>query len=319
MKKTIKQNAALTLASLLFCGLLLCLFEVFTRVAYPTINHQDTQSSLFRENAFGTSLGWQPNARGISFGVEVTIDELGFRKMDAPVTYEESWLLLGDSVPFGVGIETQHTLPQLLQNEFPSVKLWNTTVVGYSLSNYKDVLNHFLKTRNDITKILLFFCLNDIYGHLKIKPVPQTPMEKTLSFLRRKSKFYMLLKNALSDRSKTYFLHDQSLYEESGKQFRDAMVVISELNDKLTKRGIDFIIIILPYEYPLREKDRQLNRPQQLIAHALRESNIDFINVYDHVAKTGEESTDLYLYADAMHFSKIGHQHIFEIVRQALR
>lgn len=188
------------------------------RFLFPNINFQDTELSLFKKGAFGNSVGWKTNGRGVSFGKIVTIDSDGFRKMDSPSQYNESWVILGDSVAFGVGVDTNKTFAQMLQDRYDKVKLWNTSVVGYSVYNHRDVVDVFLTNRNDVKKVFLFFCLNDIYGNLHLTPVYDLK-EKVFSFFRRNSKFYILAKNILFDRGKAYAEYDIGLYKKESPQF----------------------------------------------------------------------------------------------------
>src|SRR5687768_7200136 len=111
------KRFVLLLASVIFPLTLLLVLEAGTRLLKPEINYQDTERTLLRENAFGTSYGWKQNASGICFGKRVYTDGDGFRKMASPESYKDSWLMLGDSVTFGVGVETRDTFAQLLQDE----------------------------------------------------------------------------------------------------------------------------------------------------------------------------------------------------------
>src|SRR5690348_8188943 len=110
-----KKRIILSLSSTALCALILLSFEAGTRVFRPEINFQETEKRLLRNNVFGDTYGMEPNASGISFGVPITTDEFGFRRGIAPKNYRSSWLVLGDSVTFGVGVKDEHTYIQLLQ------------------------------------------------------------------------------------------------------------------------------------------------------------------------------------------------------------
>jgi lysophospholipase L1-like esterase len=308
------KKVALIIGSLTFCILVLFLFEIGIRLFKPEINNQDTELSLFRENAFGNSVGWKPNSSGISFGKQVLIDEYGFRKISSPAKYNSSWLIMGDSVTFGVGVDTQDLFVEKLQKNVPTVKLWNTSVVGYSLNNYKDVLNHFLATRQDIQKVIMFFTLNDIYGYLNVNPVQYGYWKRISFYLKQNSKFYMLSKNLLFDRSRTYFLHDFNLYNQSNPKFRKSMDIIDDMSSILKQKEIDFIVVLLPYEYQIRMKRDDYLKPQKLVIDELERKNIPYIDAYDYLKKAVNDSRELYLYADAMHFSRIGHEAVFNLL-----
>lgn len=326
-KRNIKRFALL-LSSILFSLLLVLLLEAAARILKPEINFQDTERSLLRERAFGETYGWRPGATGTSFGKRVTIDSYGFRRINAPESYEESWLILGDSVTFGVGVETEETFAQLLQNDLPTTRIWNTAVIGYNAQNYRDVLYNLTagnrsELRN-LKRVLLFFCLNDIdLGQtMDMDFSAESSLgfsERLLIFLRRNSKLYMLIKNTVSDRSKYYFLHDSKLYTDDGKNFSEAMSVVSRMNDYLRQRGLSLTVVILPYEYQLRVRDEQNLLPQKRLAAFLSENGIEFIDAYEAFARSGKGSADNYLYADFGHFSKKGHRVVFDLLRERLK
>ena len=321
------KRVVLMCSSLLFCLVLLLLLEAATRVFKPDVNFQDTERGLIRENAFGETYGWQPNASGICFGKRVFIDNYGFRKMTGPESFTDSWVVLGDSVSFGVGVETEDTYVQLLQNNLPSIKVWNTAVIGYNIKNYRDVLNHLLSDKSEVRnlkKVLLFFCLNDVEPGGMLGKDADTGVlqsgnaQRLLSFLRRNSKFYILVKDAVSDRSKYYFLHDSQAYAADGENFANAMSLINEMKSNLGARGIDFTVVILPYEYQLRTGESQHLLPQKRLATYFNEQGIDYIDAYDYFRQAGD-AKQYYLYADFGHFSRKGHQVVFNLLKERLK
>ena len=290
--------------SILSSLLLLIALEFAVRALYPEINYQGNQKSLFMENKFDQTMGLIPNSSGEFFGNEIYTDEYGFRQMNTPTNYDKSWLFLGDSVTFGVGIETDRIFPQLIQNEFQRTKIWNTAVVGYSTLDYLDVVEAFLRDHDDIKKIIIFFCLNDVYGNLSLNPTSVSAKEMVLSFLRSNSKLYLLIKNSFFDRSKTYALYDVGFYKERNldiERHLNAIVSIKLISDK---SNIDFSVVILPYEYQLRTGG--LKTPQDLLSRFFRKNNIKSFDLYEDL--TLLNSDEYYLYGDAMHLSSLGHK-----------
>src|SRR5215475_3096265 len=324
MRSLWKKRVAMLICSTAVSLLTLLLIEIGTRVFWPEISFQDTEKSLQRNIAFGNSWGWVPNASGICFGKRITIDEFGFRKMISPENYASSWLILGDSVTFGVGVDTEDTYIQLLQNALPSVKLWNTAVLGYDFRNYKDVLNHWLvesQSIPNIRKVIMFVCLNDVDIHdtaianPRIRVVSSNSIEQVISFFRRNSKFYILLKNTVSDRSKVYFQHDYLLYKNESKTFAEAMNIIDEINAFLRKKNIDFVTVILPYEYQLRAKEDVYLLPQKLLTAHFKEKGIPYIDAFADFERAGDKQRN-FLYADFSHFSKNGHRVVANILKE---
>ena len=328
MGKLWVKRIVLLLSTILFCLAILLLLEAGTRILLPEINFQDSDRTLLRALAYGNSYGWEPNATGICFGKKVMIDEYGFRKLTPPQKYDSSWLVLGDSVAFGVGVDTEDTFVQLLQNSLPNVRIWNSAVIGYDMRNYKDTLDHFTVETDIIPRprrVLLFICLNDIDlqstfdKDLSVTTSKTGYAEGLLSFLRQRSKFYMFVKNVVFDRSQAYFMHDLQLYQKRGPELTESLNIINDMNTSLRARNIEFSVVILPYEYQLRKREEQNLLPQQLLDGYLTEKGIPYIDAYDYFERAPGDKRQYFLYGDFAHFSKKGHQLVADLLRDRLK
>ena len=307
--------------------LLLLTLEAAVRVLRPGINFQGLESKLLRR---GPSVpgkhAFVPNSEGVCFGKRVLIDEAGCRKLDGPETYAATWLILGDSVAFGVGVETPDTYAQLLQNEFPSVKVRNTSVPGYSLKDYRDVLNHHLAAAESATggdrieNVLLFFCLNDVdMGGQAWQPnQARTRTEGVLSFLRRNSKLYLFVKSVAADRSKSFFTYDYQLYEKGGPRLAETLNLFGEMADALRRRNVNLLVVLQPYEYQVRTREPAHLLPQRTVAAFLEAKGISYLDAYEDFVRAGADSDEYYLYADHAHFSERGHRVVFDAVMRRL-
>lgn len=304
------KNLLASLLGVLLSILILLFLEGVVRVLRTDINHQDTEHGLFMERAFGNSIGWRPGASGVSFGLRVYIDDEGFRKPDRQPASGNVWLILGDSVAFGVGVENDSTFASLIQVARPEVRVINTAVVGYGIGNYRDVLQKYIPTSH-LKTVVLFYCLNDIYEDMNVLPENVGSLGKLLGFLRRNSKLYMFLKDTFFDRSKSYFQSDFREYEAASPRFIRTVGLLIEMNDLLVKNNIDFQVVMLPYEYQLRERETGLLKPQELMAKALP-ARVKLIDLYQCLSGQEKDSTRLFLYADAMHLSKAGHKAVFD-------
>jgi len=299
---------------------LLLLLEAGVRISRPDVNAQDTERKLLKDKAFGNSYGWAPNTRGLSFGVEVSIDESGFRRISPPKNTGDVWLLLGDSVTFGVGVAEQQIFPQLLQDHLAAVRVWNSAVTGYSVLNYRDVVLHVLQTRHkDLGRVILFYTLNDLYGNLELARRDSGIVDRMLGFLRRHSRLYVLVKDLATDRSKSYFMHDYALYAEDRPEWVQATKILGELGATLHRYRIPFDVVILPYEYQLRTGGGELLRPQRMLVHALHSNNINVIDLYDDFASRKHASGEYFLYGDPMHLSILGHRVVYDALMTHLQ
>ena len=299
-------------------------FEIAVRVAFPRINTQETDSSLFRAGVFGPSPGHEPGARGSSFGQEVHIDERGLRATRAEPTEpgSEHWLVLGDSVTFGVGVAVESTFIGRLGSHVPAVSVSNTATLGFSVRNYRDVLDSVLDGRSLVGKpdrVLLMWCLNDVYGYTTRLDAPpeQGPFGRTRVALRSRSKLYLLLKGVLLDRSHAWFEFDRAWYEVDHREdVSQALDVVADMADRTSAEGIPLMVAILPYEYQLRSASPAALLPQRELTRSLQARGVPHVDLRAAVAAEAESrdlrSTDLYLYADAMHLSARGHAVVLE-------
>ena len=269
---------------------------------------------MFVENKFRQSMGLLPNASGVFFGKRIETDAHGFRQMNIPQAYQKSWLFLGDSVTFGVAVDGDKIFAQLIQNAFQDIRIWNTAVVGYSAIDYLNVVEGFVAERDRPERIVLFFCLNDVYGHLAL-PSRRSLNEAVFSFLRSNSKLYLWLKNAFADRSKAYALHDIKLYERDSAEIEKHLNAILKIQFIADKLGIRFMVVVLPYEYQLRVKG--LRAPQIRLDEFFRTHHIQSLDL--SAAFAMRDSRDYFLYGDPMHLSPIGHQAVANQMIEALR
>lgn len=317
MIKVIKLSFFWISFILLFSCLGFILLEIGVRIFLPEINFQDIEYSLLQKETIGKSFGWKPFLKGICFGKMVEIDGYGFRKIASPDNTQVEWLILGDSVTFGVGVEAEKTFPGLIQPKFPSIKIWNTAVVGYSIQNYQQVLSRFLNRENKIKRVLLFFCLNDVDSQTNGFQKSEGH-QKILKFLRRKSKLYLFLKNTISDRSKAYFKNDFCMYDENNPSFISSMKIICAMHEKLKKNDVDFTVIILPYEYQFRKINIDVLKPQKLLTEFFQKTGIESCDLYPCFRGLGGDPKRFYLYGDGIHFSEAGHKVIFDCISKFL-
>ncbi len=166
-----------------------------------------------------------------------------------------------------------------------------------------------------LRKSSFFFCLNDVYGNLSLKPEADSIKEKVFTFLRSNSKLYLLLMNSFFDRSKEYALYDIGLYKEGNPDIDEHLNAIFRIKKKLDESNTDFLVVILPYEYQLRVGG--LKSPQTLVTSFFSKNNIKSVDLYDDF--TLHNSENYFLYGDPMHLSSLGHQVVAKKMLEILR
>lgn len=314
-----KEWGLICIITLVASVTLLLFIEMGVRFFWPEVNAQDTDARLFREKAFGDTVGLVPNAQGQSFGVDVSIDDMGFRRGRRIEHSQGTWLFLGDSVTFGVGVAEDKIFPQLLQERLGDVRILNSAVTGYSAPNYYDVVAHMLDGKHKLDRVLLFYTLNDAYDNFNALPKNDDLVGRMLGLLRRYSRLYVLTKDLATDRSKVYFMYDYAMYAEGRHEWIQATTTIGDIAELLRRHKIPFDVVLLPYEYQLRMRGGAFLHPQDLVARALRAKNINVIDLYDDFANRQRDSRSFFLFGDPMHLSALGHQVVCDALTPRLR
>jgi lysophospholipase L1-like esterase len=347
-KNWFEKNPKKTLISITIIGVLITLMigELLTRLFFSEINLQGTSRKLFVAHAFEDSPGNVKNGKAISFGTEIFTDNYGFRinpnYQDNHQNIENmrSIVLIGDSVTFGVGIKAEHIFPELLKQRLNQYRVFNTAVTGYSLEDYQNIVNLFVlpnKERFNIQHVILGFCLNDTIEaskrNIKILPTQEdwtlrynfiSRLLKHLNeyinfnnFLKSHSKLYLFVKSVTSDTSKGYFYADIAPYRDK-EYVHLRLKLISNIKKVLEKNNISFTLLLLPYEYQLRDLKENNLYPQNIIREYSKENDVNFIDIYEYFSRYLKEknmkSTSLYLFNDPMHFSQLGHKIVYEAI-----
>jgi len=285
--------------------------EIVVRILWgDEINLQYTSAGLYKEQFYSAKTdGWLPNAEGSSCGKPVKINSLGLRGPEINLnTNKKKILLLGDSVLFGIALNEEETIPAILRNKLDACII-NTAVIGYATQHYIDVLHYWIR-KIKLNRVVLFFCLNDIDNRANVvnKSTYLNLSDFILTQLRSRSKFYMLMKNSTSDRSKVYFLLSHQAYKADDADFISGMKDVMAMRAMCDAEDIQFDVIILPFEYQLKHRGQEgIWTPQELMADFFQQNKIDYLKI-DFPDFEGDALKKLYLYADGIHFSALGNR-----------
>lgn len=273
-------------------------------------------SSLIIDNKYGTSSGLKPNSEGLVWGKNHQTDEFGGRKTFRRGA-KSKWLFIGDSVTEGVGVDDTATFANLYAMNCADYDILNLSLIGYSVSDYVNVLNNFVAKDTTVAGATIFFCLNDVYGNTKKKDLPVMANHGFISrinaVLWEHYSTYKLLKLLIYQSSNRYFKYDEAFYRADNALFNNAMNSIYTCDTLCKNRGLKFNVVIFPYRSQMG--GRKLNSvPQKMITdfcHDNHIENYDLLNAIRGIDKPAK----LYLFADEIHFSANGHWAIYEFLR----
>ncbi len=286
--------------------------EAAVRWTMPGINNQGTDGNLMKDNRYGDSPGLRPGAQGLVFGKKVQVGRDGFIETSVPPdSTKPVRLILGDSVTMGVGVDADSSFVGRLAKYYQhTLRLSNASLIGYSNKDYLNVAEHLLATDTKVKGITVFFCLNDVYEGTTAVPMMSRKgwLAPAFTFLKQNSKAYMFLKGILSDRAKAYFDFDYAFYAANPDLVKLAADRLDTINQACIKKGVSFNVVLLPYEYQLRNKDvDSLRAPQHSLQLLLEERLINVMDATDAAAEVLQPAAEGYLYADGIHFSNRGH------------
>ncbi len=311
-----KRPVLVVLINLLIPVVFFAIAEIVIRVSHPHIKLPGTDSVLIKENVYSTTPGLNRGAKGFSKGTLKEVSSQGFWEYQSKGD-STSILFLGDSVTMGIGEENDSTFAGIINNRLESTYILNPSLIGYSSTDYLKIINKLIAEDSNqlgISAVYLFWCLNDVYDNYGNKNAPGFDRAnffgKVMSYIRSNSKLYLFLKKNFTDRPKAYFNFDKQYYDPESLSFKKAIRNINEIDSILGDSGIKFSIILLPYEYQLRNlNDPTLFAPQTIMKDSLRPQQISLFDLSD-TFRSYPNPEGLYQYGDGIHFSKAGHQQI---------
>lgn len=298
---------------ILFGIVFIVVLDLSIRVLFPSIQSQCISENLFEDSVYAESPVLRKDAVGYANGVEVKTDQFRLRKTSTPIdTTKPTLLIIGDSVTMGIGVEGDSTFAGILASNMDSVNIINPSVIGYAVDDYYNVIQYYLykQTSFSISEIYLFYCLNDI-KRSNIQNVNENNnmgfLKTSLGFLRCYSRIYIILKNILSDRAEAYYLYDKQFYEYRNEYFLHTVNILQEIAKLCKETDVKLSFVLLPYEYQLRQGYSDTQSPQSILQEKLSDS-LKVLNPIEYLKARSENSKNLYLYSDGIHFSNTGHR-----------
>jgi len=311
--------------NIILVTVLFLLTELSVRLFYPSIQTKGTSKNLLVDKFYFYSPGLRNNAIGESNGVIKIVNQNRFWKYNKKDISNNIILYLGDSVTMGLGVENDSTFAGRINNYHKNVSIINPSLIGYSHKDYLNLVKHFIINQQNslqISEVNVFWCLNDVYSELPEMDSPELNfgnfIDEVVIFFRRNSKLYHFLKKNFSDRPKSYYLFDKQFYSLSDPNYKSAIESLKFINTILSKMNIDFKVILLPYEFELRNEFDVSKSPQSLLSQSLSSIGIRVFDLLPMILEKHIPPEDLYLYGDGIHFSNKGHKLIADIMSKKI-
>ncbi|MES2619530.1 MAG: SGNH/GDSL hydrolase family protein [Bacteroidota bacterium] len=305
------------LVTVVMVGIILSVIELLSRVILHRIYNRNFDSSLIVDNKYFASPGLKENAAGLVWGKPFNTDEFGGRRTANYNSKKKKWLFLGDSVTEGVGVDDSSTFASLCSKEFPEFNVLNCSLIGYSTSDYYNVLRSVLQNDTAVELVSLFYCLNDVYGN-SAKDLPVMSKQNFVgtanAFLQNRCAAYKLVKLFFYHNSDNYFKYDSQFYAEDNPRFKESMNYIKQSDSLCRSKNIFFQVVMLPYKSQLKDYGKA-NRPQQLVKQFCNAHSISFSDAALPLSRQTKVNA-LYLFADEIHFSDKGHRAIAEYLSE---
>ena len=210
----------------------------------------------------------------------------------------------------------------------PNLTVYNSAVVGFSIPDYKRVIDEFVPAHSEVKTVYLFYCLNDFHAAAE-NNADETDSGKSLKlkaasvlaavneFFGENSKLYVYVTGKIIDPSKKFFETDFNSYHVEEAEFNRIMQPLSEISRNLKARNVEFVVFINPYEMQLRRNADADLMPQRKIENYLTQNGIDFVDTMPNFRQI--KSADGFLFADPMHLSEKGHQIVFDALNAETR
>ena len=263
----------------------------------------------------------RPNSEAKIFGNKAFIDEYGFRvpEKNHEYKYNKSLLILGDSVSFGVGVDENKTISGILREKLKT-NIYNASVAGHNIIDYSILIEKYHKKFDDISRVLIFICLNDAHfsqGIVKKHKLNEDEnkyifdiniLEKINVFLRNKSALFVLVKSKFTKSDERHFRLLNDYYGDSVvlKKYKET---VSKINKFSNSKNLKVEFVILPYSYQIKNNcDKDLLNPQFKINKIFSDLSIKFYDLTNIFCEDNENN--LFLNYDPVHLSINGHESV---------
>ena len=325
MKNIILINFFVVIVIILLLEIIIRFFNIVGLQGYE-------KKAFYFENGIILS---KPNNTFKVFGKKSKTDKNGFRIPLNNFSFkngQNSILILGDSVTFGVGAKEKDTFVGILRNNLKK-NLYNTAIFGHNIESYLYILkkNH-KKLNNEINEVVIFLCLNDVvpYQGTVLKEIEEKKNEnnnfqknivkntfalKLNTFLRERSSLFVLLKGFLTNPVERHYNYMKVLYDNE-KILKNFEKFTNEIDKFMNENDLKYRYVLLPYAYQVKNDcKKELLKPQEIIKRILNKKKSNFIDYTNEFCKN-PNSNKFFLRYDPVHLSNYGHRFVSDLLIQ---
>lgn len=288
---------------------LLVISEGICKAILQRIYNRDYNSALIKEHCRGTSPCHKSGFAGTVWGKQYTTDSLGNRKTKT-VRGKRKLLFIGDSVTEGVGVTDSSTFVNLYSSEDTTHTIFNYSLIGYSVSDYRNTLSTVISGDSSTDQVVLMWCLNDVYGKSNTNELPVMAQKGLLSklntLLQDNSSTYKLIKLLIYQNSLAYYRYDRNFYSPGNPFYDNAVAELIACDSVCKKNNTNLLVAVLPYRSQLENSDYG---PQQLLEDFCYRNQIKYLDIAKGL-QSAKDYKSLYLFADEIHLSVEGHKRV---------
>lgn len=229
--------------------------------------------------------GYYVAVRGSSQEVEypygtIKINRAGYADIDWELGPAPRIGYIGDSVTYGVGAGYGYRFTDLLRASLPEYSHLNFSGIGLTVSQDTIEWATKLAQEYELDTVVYFMNLNDIVPDASAaprdpgRPVVEVPWTRraqgwilgNVDRLRGKSYLYTWMRTEVKNRleARGVGFHGYQAYELAPNASRDIFVEtvdrVLELEKALAERGVEFIVVLLPYEMQISEEAARVYR-----------------------------------------------------------
>lgn len=313
-----KKYFSYFLISITIAVLLVIASELIAFAALEKKYNRKFDKNLLVPMHYFYSTGMMPNFVTTCWNTSFSTNAFGFRTTRAFNPKKKSWLFIGDSVTQGVGVEDDQVFVSQLAKEIDSVNVLNCSLIGWSISDYKNVLQYLLENEENISiqRVTIGWCLNDIYANNGSKNLPQignTGWKRLISdWLNDSSSLFKLIKLFVTRNSSNYFEYDKQFYDNP-LFLRESKQILQEIQNLCKANSIELDVIVFPYKSQLTNTKPC---PTEKLFNQLDINRINGLREFlaeDHIRKSS-----IYQFSDEIHFNEIGHVSLSTFLRSRL-